>query len=204
MRGSLSILLLAACVGCDAGAPEAPAGADPTLALASSEHLPERWGFGRPASPAEIARLDIDVMPDGRGLPPGAGTAAQGAGVYAAQCAICHGPQGEGTPLGAALIGPNPGQVFDAGAPGGGRTRTVGNYWPHPTTLFDYVRRAMPFDRPGSLSDEEVYAVSAYLLHRNGLIEEGAVMDATTLPRVRMPARERFVADDREGTNRVR
>src|SRR5690606_26857041 len=135
-------------------------------------------------------------MPDGRGLPPGRGTPVQGAEVYTARCAICHGAQGEGTPLGMALVGRNPGDSFRFESPDGAdRPKTIGNYWPYATTLFDYIRRAMPFDRPGSLSDEEVYAVSAYLLYRNEIIDREAVLDAGTLPRVRMPARDRFVPD---------
>lgn len=206
MRGALLLWLALLTVACEGRSPaaEAAAGAD-APALAASERLPERWGFGRAATPAEIARLDIDVMPDGRGLPPGHGSPAEGAEVYRARCAVCHGADGEGTPAGVALVGRTPGDVFDFGtAAGADRTRTIGNYWPHATTLFDYIRRAMPFDRPGSLSDDEVYAVSAYLLHRNEIVPADAVLDASTLFRVRMPARDRFVPDDREATNRVR
>lgn len=212
MRGAALALLLAA-AGCEAAAPggeassATPAGASmyAPAGLASSGRLPERYGFGRAATAEEIARLDVDVMPDGRGLPPGRGTPVQGAEVYTARCAICHGAQGEGTPLGMALVGRNPGDSFRFESPDGAdRPKTIGNYWPYATTLFDYIRRAMPFDRPGSLSDEEVYAVSAYLLYRNEIIDREAVLDAGTLPRVRMPARDRFVPDDREGTTGVR
>ncbi len=205
MRRALLLWLAAFAVACEQRSPGAPAAAPEAAALASSERLPERWGFGRAALPAEIARLDVDVMPDGRGLPPGRGTSSEGAEVYRARCAICHGLEGEGTPAGSALVGRTPGDVFDFGtAVGMDRTRTIGNYWPHATTLFDYIRRAMPFDRPGSLTDDEVYALSAYLLHRNEIIPANAVMDATTLFRVHMPARDRFVRDDREATDRVR
>lgn len=205
MRAALLVLLAASVAACD-GQPEAgalPPGASgvarPTLA--SSERLPQRFGIGREASAAEVARLDVDVMPDGRGLPAGRGTAEQGAAIYAAQCAACHGAEGEGTPAGVALVGR--GDPF-ADASDGEVVRAIGNYWPHATTLFDYVRRAMPMDRPGTLSDDEVYALTAYLLHRNGIVPPEAVMDAGTLARVRMPARERFVPDDREATSRVR
>lgn len=204
MRGARLLWLLVLTVACEPRG-SAGEGAAPPAEPAASGALPERFGFGRPATPEEIARLDIDVRPDGRGLPAGHGTPAQGAAIYASRCAVCHGPEGEGTPLAGALVGRTPGDVFDFGeASGRDRTRTVGNYWPYATTLFDYVRRAMPFDQPGSLSDEEVYAVSAYLLHRNDLLPEDAVLDSASLPRVRMPARDRFVPDDREGTSRVR
>lgn len=159
--------------------------------------LPERFGYGRAATAAEIAALDIDVAPDGTGLPPGQGTVAGGAAIYAAQCASCHGAVGEGTPIGNRLVGREP---IDST----GWNRTIGNYWPYATTVFDYTRRTMPFDRPGSLSDEEVYALTAYLLHLNEIIPADAVMDARTLPQVQMPARDRFVPDDREATTSVR
>jgi S-disulfanyl-L-cysteine oxidoreductase SoxD len=163
-----------------------------------TEALPPRLGYGRAATAAEIAALDIAIAPDGAGLPPGAGTVAAGAAVYAAQCAACHGPHGEGVPqVGDRLVGREP---IDST----GFNRTIGNYWPYSTTLFDYVRRAMPFDRPGSLSDEEVYAVTAYLLHLNDIVAADAVMDARTLPQVVMPARDRFVPDDRERSTTVR
>lgn len=209
MRPVLVVLiavLSAACEGQRSGQQEPDAIAYATApVLASSEGLPERYGFGRTAAAEEIARIDIDVMPDGRGLPPGRGTSAEGAVIYASKCALCHGAEGEGTPAGSALIGRNPRDAFDfAASIEAERSKRIGNYWPYATTLFDYVRRAMPFDRPGSLSDAEVYAVTAYLLHRNGIIDQEDVIDAATLPRVQMPARDRFVSDDRELSTRVR
>ena len=111
-------------------------------------------GIGRPASPADIQRFDIDVRPDGQGLPPGSGTAADGAPIYTAQCAGCHGASGEGTPAGPRLVDAAP---FVAGV----NQPTVGNYWPYATTVWDYIHRAMPFNAPGSLSNEEVYALTA-------------------------------------------
>lgn len=164
--------------------------------------LPARFGVGRPASAAEIAAVDIDIMPDGRGLPPGSGSAAAGEAVYQARCAACHGNDLEGGASDRLMPPPEQGGFPDGEVPP--TARAIGNYWPYATTLFDYVRRAMPFDRPGSLTDEEVYAVTAYLLWRNGIVEEGAVMDATSLPAVVMPARDRFVVDDRLESDRVR
>lgn len=157
---------------------------------------PATFGFGRPATPAEIAALDIDIRPDGAGLPPGRGTAAEGAAIYATRCAMCHGKTGREGPNDV-LVGRVPGDGFpfsrDPKVP-----HTIGNYWPYATTVFDYIRRAMPPDKPGSLQDTEVYALTAHLLALNELIPADAVMDATTLPRVRMPARERFVPDTRK------
>jgi S-disulfanyl-L-cysteine oxidoreductase SoxD len=176
------------------------------LELASSEPLPGRFGFGRPATSAEIAALDLDVGPDGTGLPPGGGTALEGAPIYADKCAACHGAAGEGVPgLGDVLVGRIHGDAFDfSEAFPSAYPRTIGSYWPFATTIFDYVRRAMPFDRPGSLTDFELYALTAYLLHLNRIIPEDVRIDAESLPRVVMPARDRFVLDDRESSTRVR
>ena len=167
---------------------------------------PERFHIGRAATAEEIARWAIAVPPDGRGLPPGRGTAAEGAAVYATKCAACHGLAGEGNKelRGPRLI-PQPGDAYDFGV--GRRNddmRTIGTYWPYATTVFDYVRRAMPSAAPGSLTDGEVYAVTAFLLAKNGLIAEADVIDAQTLPKVKMPARSRYVPDDRLQTNAVR
>lgn len=167
---------------------------------------PTRFGVGRAASTAEIAAWDIDVAPDGKGLPPGSGTFAQGAAVFAGKCAVCHGPAGEGQvgtpPAGQAaapkLVGRDPKEGFPFGQDPK-LVKTVGNYWPYATTLFDYVRRAMPLSAPGSLTNQEVYGVVAFLLAQNEVIDRSAVMDSRTLPAVRMPARDRFVADDRKG-----
>lgn len=174
----------------------------PVLERASTQPLPTRFGLGQPASSAHIARLDIDVMPDGRGLPAGSGSVEEGARLYAANCAVCHGVDGVGGPEGS-LVGRVPGDAFDFGD-GMRAERTIGSYWPWATTVFDYVRRAMPWDRPGSLSDDEVYAITAWLLYRNDIIAADAVLDATSLPQVVMPSRDRFVADDRLERNRVR
>ena len=159
------------------------------------------FGIGRPATAAEIARWNLDVMPNGTGLPEGQGTAAQGASLYATQCANCHGEDGQkGRDW---LVGRQPDDSFPFGAESGHR-RTVGNYWPFATTLFDYIRRAMPPNAAGSLGDDQVYALTAYLLHLNEIIDADTVMNAESLAQVRMPARDRFVPDNRRGGAEVR
>ena len=171
---------------------------------------PQRFGLGQPASPEFIAKLDIDIMPDGTGLPPGKGTAAEGAIIYASKCASCHGAKGEGGPNDA-LVGPEP-KAFAPFGPRYDKARgeakdvpfTIGNYWPYATTIFDYTRRAMPFPNPGTLTADETYSLVAWLLAKNGIIPEDAVMNAKTLPAVGMPARNRFVPDNRAGGAKVR
>ncbi|HET7763788.1 MAG TPA: cytochrome c [Burkholderiales bacterium] len=144
--------------------------------------------LGVAASAEEIARYDISIPPSGAGLPPGSGTAREGARVYEQKCAACHGAKGAGKPADALAGGQG---TLATRAP----VRTVGSYWPYSTTLFDYVRRAMPLNAPLSLSDDEVYAVSAYVLHLNGIVAEDAAMNARTLPLVKMPNRDGFVSD---------
>ncbi len=171
---------------------------------------PQRFGFGEPAPRELIAPLDTDVRPDGTGLPPGKGTAREGAEVYARHCAACHGAKGAGGPA-EALVGAEPAGMAPFGPQyeqwRSGRPDvpfTVGNYWPYATTLFDYVRRAMPPTAPGTLAADEIYSVVAWVLTQNGIIAETAVMTAETLPRVTMPARDRFVPDNRKGGREVR
>jgi cytochrome c len=165
-------------------------------ASSSEAQTAPRYGVGRPATRAEIAAWDIDVNPSGAGLPAGRGTAADGARVFAAKCAACHGANGEGLPAGPALVGREPREGFPFGQ-SLKYTRTVGNYWPYATTLYDYINRAMPATAPGSLAADEIYGVVAWILSRNEIIDSTAIMDAKSLPRVRMPARDRFVPDDR-------
>jgi len=170
-----------------------PRPAPPAKSQAAKEPAP--LGIGRPATPSEIAALDIDIMPDGTGLPPGRGTAAEGAPIYAARCAGCHGKTGKEGPNDV-LVGRQPGDAFpfakDPRAP-----KTIGSYWPYATTVFDYIRRAMPPDAPNSLGDGEVYNLVAFLLVQNELIPADAVVDATSLPKVKMPAHDHFVPDTR-------
>jgi cytochrome c len=163
-----------------------------------------RYALGRTATDAEIAARDVDVGPDGEGLPLGSGNAGQGAAVYAAKCASCHGASGEGKPPYPALIGRDPraeGFVFGRtpGAP-----RTIGNYWPYASTVFDYVRRAMPLQAPGSLTNDEVYAITAYLLAANQVIPQAMTLDSASMRGVKMPYVDRFVRDDRRGGKEVR
>jgi S-disulfanyl-L-cysteine oxidoreductase SoxD len=154
-------------------------------------------GIGRVARPDEIARLDIDVRPDGKGLPEGQGTVADGAKVYAAKCQSCHGANGQG---GSAdrLVDRESGKNWDF-ATNPKLVKTVGNYWPYATTLYDYTNRAMPFMQPGTLTADETYSLVAYLLNLNKIVPDDAVMDRTTLPKVVMPSRDRFVIDNRKG-----
>ena len=165
---------------------------------AGREH-PERFGFGRPATHAEIDAWDIDGMPTGHGLPAGQGTAATGEAIYLRLCASCHGREGEGATA-AALVGaesestPPFGPRYEAWrGDGPDIPYTVGNYWPYATTLFDYINRAMPSSAPGSLAADQVYGLVAWLLAKNELIAYDAVMSAETLAAVEMPARSFFV-----------
>ena len=167
-------------------------------------HEPDRFGFGTPATREEIRLADTDVTPDGRGLPHDSGTVSQGESVYRLRCVACHGATGTEGPFDP-LVGREPGDGFPFGRdPNFLDKRTIGNYWPYATTLYDYINRAMPFDAPGSLSSSEVYSVVAYLLYRNQVIPGNAVVNDRTLPLVPMPARDRFVVDNRQGGRSVR
>ena len=142
--------------------------------------------LGVEATPEEVAEWEISVEPDGEGLPPGSATAIEGKPVYTLYCFSCHGVEGEGL-LNDVLVGGH--GTLDGPAP----LKTVGSFWPYATTVFDYIRRAMPYQEPQSLSDEQVYALTAYLLFLNGIIEEDEAMNAETLPAVRMPNRDNFI-----------
>lgn len=159
------------------------------LALASPLHA-QTYKLGRPATAEEIAGWDIDVRPDGRGLPPGRGTAALGKNLYVEKCGACHGEKGEGK-LANQLVG---GQgTLHTDKP----IMTIGSYWPYATTVFDYIKRSMPFAEPQSLKADEIYAITAYLLFLDGIIGETDVMTEATLPKVQMPNRNGFVSDPR-------
>ena len=194
--------------------------------------LPEGFTIGKHATAERIARWDIDVKPSGEGLPPGSGASEAGAQVYAIKCAMCHGIKGEGGAMGIPMRGPRligrvkdddwSGEQMEANQPKvissmagdilkDHRTKmrsfesmTIGSYWPYSTTLYDYIYRAMPQTLPGSLKPDEVYSLVAYLLYRNEIIAEDSIMNATTLPQVKMPARVRFIMDNRLESNEVR
>lgn len=199
-----AVFLLAACGSTDA---PAPAGSGPATNLAgttASASDGPTYGLGRRADGAVIARLDRDVLPDGTGLPEGQGSVAEGAALYVAQCANCHGQQGEGMgKVYPALVAAGPADVA-AFAKDPKVVRAIGNYWSHATSLFDYIRRAMPLTAPGSLTDDQVYALTAYLLAENGVIPKDATLDKAALVAVKMPAAERFVPDDRRGGPEVK
>ena len=158
------------------------------LALVCTAARADGPDLGRVATPDEIAAWDISIEPSGAGLPAGSGTARAGTAIFAAKCAGCHGETGGGKPndqlVGGSLTATPP-------------VKTVGSYWPYATTLFDYIRRAMPLPDSKSLKDDELYALAAYILAQNKIIGEDDAMDARTLPQVKMPNREGFVRFER-------
>jgi cytochrome c len=156
-----------------------------------SAELP-RYGFGREVDANEISRWDIDVRPDGQGLPPGRGTVAEGEVVYQQKCAACHGTEGQGGPNDRLVAAYEPRVDYSRGLV----VKTVGNYWPYATTLYDYINRAMPHNAPGSLNSQEVYSLAAWLLFRNGIIAGETVIDQNSLPRIEMPAAGLFYWSD--------
>jgi cytochrome c len=157
-----------------------------------------KYGVGRAPAAEEIRAMDLSILPDGTGLPEGRGTVAEGRDVYARRCARCHGANGEG--------GDEPKQAPLVGGRGSLKTpkplKTIGSYWPYAPTIWDYVNRAMPLDRPGTLTHDQVYSLVAFLLHMNGIIGENDVLDAKTLPKIRMPNRDGFVPDTRPDTGK--
>ena len=158
------------------------------LAIASAvAFAAESPSLGQLATPEEIAAWDISIGPDGVGLPPGSGTPKEGEAVYAAKCIACHGEKGAGKP--------NDQLVGGQGTLPGDKppVKTVGSFWPHATTVFDYVRRAMPYNESKSLTNDDLYAVVAYILNLNGIIADNETMDAQTLRQVKMPNRDGFV-----------
>lgn len=156
----------------------------PTLLVA------QPLGLGRPATDAAIAAWNIDIDAQGQGLPPGRGSVAEGARVYAEKCAACHGAQGEGKPADRLVGGHG---SLNSPRP----IKTVGSFWPYATTVYDFIYRAMPYNAPQSLAPNEVYAVTAWLLHANGIVPADALLDARSLPAVKMPNRAGFVPDAR-------
>ncbi|SRR5712691_864016 len=149
-----------------------------------------KYGVGQRPTDEQIRGLGIAIAPDGTGLPEGSGTVAEGEDLFGSECARCHGSKAEGD-VGPPLVG-GKGSLNTAKP-----LKTVGSYWPYATTVWDFISRAMPFDRPGSLKPPEVYALTAYILNLNGIIDHNQVMDAKSLPKVKMPNRDGFVADPR-------
>lgn len=164
------------------------------LAAGTGSVWSQTFGFGSQATAEDIAAVDIDVMPDGEGAPAGEGTYEEGKEIYMAKCAACHGEdmtspvQGTGA---AALVGGR--GTLDSGSP----KKTVESYWPYASTVFDYTKRAMPFNAPGSLTDDEVYAVVAYILAEGGIIDQSTPMNAETIAEVEMPNKDGFIPDPR-------
>lgn len=155
----------------------------------------QKYGVGRPPTAEEEKAWDISISPDGKELPPGSGTVAEGKEVYSRRCQRCHGEGGKGGDE-AVLVG-GKGSLTSAKP-----LKTVGSYWPYSTTMFDYIRRAMPFKDPGTLTPNQVYAVTAYILNLNGIVGEGDKLDAQSLPKIKMPNKESFIPDPRPDTGK--
>jgi len=175
-----------------------PATANVAGFKADTTQWPASFGFGKAATPQQIAVWNIDVRPDGLGLPAGSGSVVQGKMIYNTKCMACHGSIEKALPPGAKL--PAPVLVSDSAS----KVKAIGNYWPYASTVFDYIRRSMPYNLPGSLTDNEVYSVTAYLLNANKIIKADAVLDAKTLPMIVMPAQKLFINDDRHGGPEIR
>lgn len=160
------------------------------LTAGAAAEEPIDFGIGRIATAEEIAGWDIDVRPDGLGLPPGSGSVLDGEVVYLEQCAVCHGDFGEGAGRFPVLMGGE--GTLDSANP----VKTIGSYWPHASTLWDYVNRAMPFGNAQSLAPEDVYAVTAYLLYLNDLVDDDFVLTRDNLADIEMPNRAGFITED--------
>ena len=188
---ALGMLALSACgnLAGQGGAQPSSSGASQAVYAGDRPAAGIQYGIGAAASPAQVAAWNIDVQPDGSNLPAGSGSVAQGRALYAQACASCHGQQGEGKPMDRLVGGKG---TLNSAAP----VKTVGSYWPYATSVYDYIHRAMPFNAPGTLSPSDVYAATAYLLYMNGIVPENAVLDARTLPQVRMPNQDGFTGPD--------
>ncbi len=168
------------------------------VGVALADSTQQRYGFGRTPTQAEINGWNIAVRgSDGKGSPPGSGSVAQGEEIYDAKCAVCHGDFGEGNGRMPLLAGGR--GTLTSAQP----MQTVGSYWPYAPTLFDYIRRAMPFPAPESLTNDQVYAVTAYVLYLNSIVKHDAVLDAKTLAAIKMPNRNGFVKDPRPDIHNV-
>lgn len=163
------------------------------------DERPDDAAFGKEISESDLEHWDIDIQtPTGKGLPPGEGTVSEGRKVYEDQCLACHGEEAGGGPVYGSMVG-GIGSMTERP-----RTLTPGSMYPYAPILFDYVRRAMPLDKPHSMSNDEVYAVSAYIYHLNGLIDEDFTMNVDTMSQIEMPNRDAFMEDDRPDTRAER
>lgn len=160
------------------------------------KNMDELFNFGRTATIKEIKEWDLDVSPDGTGLPEGFGTVEEGEILYTSKCLFCHGVNGEGG-INERLVSRAGEEFPDEDVACGFECRTIGNYWPYATTLYDYILRSMPMNAPGSLTNDEVYSISAYLLYLNRIISEDTQLNAENLKNIVMPARDKFINDDR-------
>ncbi len=160
------------------------------------KNMDEFFNFGRTATIEEIKEWDLDVSPDGTGLPEGTGTVEEGEILYTSKCLFCHGVNGEGG-INERLVSRAGEEFPDEDVACGFECRTIGNYWPYATTLYDYILRSMPMNAPGSLTNDEVYSISAYLLYLNRIISEDTQLNAENLKNIVMPARDKFINDDR-------
>lgn len=198
-RSRSAVVLLVAGLGLGAAAlgVHAQTAAPKAQKAAQKSEAPQKLGLGAPASPEQIKGWDIDVRPDGHGLPAGSGTAAKGEEIFQTQCAACHGEFGEGKDRWPTLAG---GQgTLNHDRP----EKTIGSFWPYASTVFDYVKRAMPFGNAQSLTDDEIYAVTAYLLQLNDVIKDpNFELNARTIMQVKMPNAEGFYPDDRESAEK--
>jgi len=156
-------------------------------AATASVSLAETPRLGKPIDEAAIANWDISILPDGTGLPKGSGTSAQGAPIFAEKCSACHGDKGRGGGIANAVVEEHKLEGISASR------KTIKNFWPYATTIFDFIRRAMPYTEPRSLTDDQVYALTAYILAENKLIDANETMNAETLPKVKMPNRDNFI-----------
>ena len=211
VRALLCIVVCNAIIGCDSvsNSPNAAistviGSAKPSTKLTTPSEWPDHYGLGQPAAAATIAALDTDVDTTGAGLPPGQGTPAEGAIVYQAKCAACHGAKGEGIKPFPPLVQRIVGNDSFPWATNGTAPKTAGNYWPFATTLYGYIRHSMPQTTPGSLAPDEVYQLVAYILAENGVLARDATLNAQTLPLVKLPMRKRFIIDTRRGGAELR
>jgi cytochrome c len=192
----LAIVATVVCAACS--------GSSSATGDVAADNAGQRWQVGAPATAQQIAAVDADVGIDGADLPAGRGSAADGKRLYAQRCAACHNDDGSGRAPYPALIGRDPNAEQFQFAKDPKLVHTIGNYWPYAYTVFDYVRKSMPHGASGSLTNDETYAITAYLLAANKVIADSAVLDAASLRAVHMPAEQKFRRDDRTGGPVVR